>query len=99
MDPSMFTSTLGRGRFFAYSAALLIGEAIAVVFCIMGTTGLKGLADSHPVSSCEPLALAILVVSVVILLARSNIAWRRSRDAEGSTWILGMYVVFSAFFA
>jgi hypothetical protein len=99
MDPSMFTSTLGRGRFFAYSAALLIGEAIAVVFCIMGTTGLKGLADSHPGSSREPLALAILVVSVVILLARSNIAWRRSRDAEGSTWILGMYVVFSAFFA
>ena len=65
----------------------------------MGTTGIKGLADSPPGSSREPLALAILVVSVVLLLARSNIAWRRSRDAEGSKWILGMYVVFSAFFA
>ena len=95
----MFTSTLGRGRFFAYSAALLFAEAIAVVLCIMGTTGLKGLADSPPGSSREPLALAILVVSVVLLLARSNIAWRRSRDAEGSKWILAMYVVFSAFFA
>ena len=36
---------------------------------------------------------------MILLLARSNIAWRRSRDAEGSKWILGMYIVFSAFFA
>jgi uncharacterized membrane protein YhaH (DUF805 family) len=95
----MFTSPLGRGRFFVYSAALLIAEAIAAVLCIMGTLGIKGLADSPPGSSREPLALAILVVSVVLFLARSNIAWRRSRDAEGSKWILAMYVVFSAFFA
>ena len=95
----MLTSTLGRGRFFAYSAALLVAEAIATVLCIMGTMGIRGLAESQPGPSREPLALAILIVSVVLLLARSNIAWRRSRDAEGSKWILGMYVVFSAFFA
>jgi uncharacterized membrane protein YhaH (DUF805 family) len=95
----MFMSTLGRGRFLAYSAILLIAEAVAIVLCIMGTTGIKGLADSPPGPTREPLALAILVVSIVLLLARSNIAWRRSRDAEGSKWILGMYVVFSAFFA
>src|SRR6516165_9783084 len=95
----MFTSTLGRGRFLAYSAALLVAEAIAVVLCIMGTTGIKGLADSRPGSSREPLALAILVVSMVFVSARSNIAWRRSRDAQGPKWILAMYVVFSAIFA
>jgi hypothetical protein len=94
----MFTSPLGRGRFLAYSAALLFAEAIAVILCIMGTTGFKGLADSPAGASREPLALAILVVSVALLSARSNIAWRRSRDAQGSKWILGMYVVFSAFF-
>jgi uncharacterized membrane protein YhaH (DUF805 family) len=95
----MLGSTLGRGRFLAYSAALLAAEAIAVVLCIMGTMGIKGLADSRPGPSREPLALAILVVSIVFLLARSNIAWRRSRDAQGSKWILGMYIVFSACFA
>src|SRR5882724_8837132 len=95
----MFTSTLGRGRFLAYSAALLVAEVISTVLCIMVTMGIKGLAESRPGSSREPLALAILIVSVVLLLARSNIAWRRSRDAQGSKWILGMYVVFSAFFA
>jgi len=95
----MFTSTLGRGRFLAYSAALLVAEVISTVLCIAGTMGIKGLAESRPGSSREPLALAILIVSVALLLARSNIAWRRSRDAEGSKWILGMYVVFSTIFA
>ena len=95
----MFGSPLGRGRFFAYSAALFIAEAIATVLCIMGTGGIKALAESRPGPSREPLALAILIVSIILLLARSNIAWRRSRDAEGSKWILGMYIVFSAFFA
>jgi uncharacterized membrane protein YhaH (DUF805 family) len=95
----MFASPLGRLRFFAYSAALVFAEIIATVLCIIGTGGIKALADSAPGPSRQPLALAILVVSVVLLLARSNIAWRRSRDAEGSKWILAMYVVFSTFFA
>lgn len=95
----MFASPLGRLRFFAYSAALLVAEAFTTVLCIMGTMGIKGLAESRPGPSREPLALAILIVSIILLLARSNIAWRRSRDAEGSKWILGMYIVFSAFFA
>src|SRR4029079_3920550 len=86
------------GRFFAYSTALFFGEAFAALICIASTIGIKSLANSPPGPSREPLALAILVVSIFFLLARSNIAWRRSRDAEGSKWILGMYVVFSAFF-
>jgi hypothetical protein len=65
----------------------------------MATMGIKGLAESRPGPSREPLALAILIVSMVFVLARSNIAWRRSRDAQGSKWILGMYVVFSTIFA
>jgi hypothetical protein len=95
----MFTSTLGRGRFFAYSAALFVAEAIAALVCIAGTGGIKALAETRPGASREPLAVAILVVSILFLLARSNIAWRRSRDAQGSKWILGMYIVFSTFFA
>src|SRR3954468_17010028 len=95
----MFTSTLGRGRFLAYSAALFVAEAFADVLCIMGTLGIQGLAESSPGSSREPLALLVLVVSIVFLLARSNNALRRSRDAQGSKWILVMYIVFSTFFA
>ena len=95
----MLTSTLGRVRFFAYSAALLIVEAIATILCIAFTLGIKGLAESRPGPAREPLALAILIVSIALVLARSNIAWRRSRDARGSKWVLGMYVVFSAIFA
>lgn len=95
----MFSSPLGRLRYLAYSAAFVVAEIIAVVLCVMATTGFKGLAESQPGASREPLALAILIVSVVLWVARSNIAWRRSRDAEGSKWILGMYIVFSAFFA
>jgi hypothetical protein len=95
----MFTSTLGRGRFFAYSAVLLLAEGFATMLCISATLGIKGLAESPPGPSRGPLALAILIVSILLLVARSNIAWRRSRDAQGSKWILGMYIVFSAFFA
>ena len=59
----MFTSTLGRGRFFAYSAALVLAEVLAVVLCIMGTTGFKGLAESG--------SLADLIVWLPI----QNILW------------------------
>ncbi len=95
----MFSSMLGRGRFFLYSALLLIAEIFATVFCIAATTGFKGLAESQPGPGREGLALAILIVSLLLVLARSSLAWRRTRDAEGSKFILWMYIVFSAFFA
>jgi uncharacterized membrane protein YhaH (DUF805 family) len=95
----MFSSPIGRGRYFVYSAALVVAEIIAVVLCVMATTGFKGLAESPPGPSRQGLALAVLIVSIILLVVRSNIAWRRSRDAEGSKWILGMYIVFSTFFA
>lgn len=95
----MFGSPIGRLRFFAYSALLLVAEAIATIVCISLTTGIKELAESPPGPSRQPLALAILIVSIVLLLARSNLAWRRTRDADGSKWILWPYIVFSAFFA
>ena len=95
----MFTSAIGRGRFFAYSTVLFIAEAVAAILCIMGTMGIAGLAESTPGLSREPLSLAILIVSIVFVVLRANLAWRRTRDAQGSKWILGMYVVFSAMFA
>ncbi|MEP6564993.1 MAG: hypothetical protein ABJB10_07615 [Mesorhizobium sp.] len=45
------------------------------------------------------MAAAILVVSLVVVLFRANFAWRRSRDAQGSNWILWGYIVFSVLFA
>ncbi len=95
----MFTSNIGRLRFFSYSAAVLVAEIVAMVLCIAGTVGFEGLMDSKPGPGREGLATAVLVISLVVALFRGNFAWRRSRDAQGSTWILWSYIVFSAFYA
>ncbi|PAQ12388.1 hypothetical protein [Mesorhizobium temperatum] len=99
MDPWMFTSNIGRLRFFFYSAALLVAEVVVIVLCIAWTIGFEGLANSKPGPSREGLAAAVLVASLVIVLFRANFARRRSRDALGSKWILWSYIVFSTLFA
>jgi hypothetical protein len=99
MDLRMFTSRLGRLRFFFYSAASLVAETVAIVLCIAGTTGFMGLVNSTPGSSRQGLAASVLVVSLMIVLLRGNFAWRRSRDAQGAKWILWSYIVFSAIYA
>ncbi|MER8638568.1 hypothetical protein [Mesorhizobium sp. M1365] len=95
----MFNSNIGRLRFFFYSAALLVAEIVTFVLCVVGTVGFEGLANSKPGPSREGLAAAVLVTSLVIVLFRANFAWRRSRDAQGSGWILWSYIVFSTLFA
>ncbi|UVK37239.1 hypothetical protein LHFGNBLO_004245 [Mesorhizobium sp. AR10] len=95
----MFTSKIGRLRFFFYSAALLVAEIVTVVLCIAWTIGFEGLMNSRPGPGREGLATAILVTSLMLVLFRGNFAWRRSRDAQGSMWILWGYIVFSAIFA
>ncbi|MER8546701.1 hypothetical protein NKH41_13300 [Mesorhizobium sp. M1169] len=95
----MFNSNIGRLRFFFYSAALLVAEIVTFVLCVVGTVGFEGLANSRPGPSREGLAAAVLVTSLVIVLFRANFAWRRSRDAQGSGWILWSYIVFSTLFA
>jgi hypothetical protein len=95
----MFTSSIGRLRFFSYSAALLVAEIVAMVLCIAGTIGFEGLINSKPGPGREGVAGAILVVSLQLVLVRGNFAWRRSRDAQGSKWIHWGYIVFSAIYA
>lgn len=95
----MFNTAIGRGRFFAYSAALLVAEIAAALLCIWATIGFEGLATSPPGPSREGLALTILVMSLPFVIVRANFAWRRSRDAGGLGWVLGGYIVFSAIFA
>ena len=95
----MFTSNIGRGRFFVCSAVILVVEITLVVGCIFATMGLAGLANSKPGSSREGLALAIFIVTMITAIARSNIAWRRSRDANLPKWMPGGYIVFSICFA
>jgi len=95
----MFTSTIGRGRFFAYSVALLVAEIAAVLVCIAITVGFEGLANSKPGPGREGIALAILLSSIAFVILRSNFALRRSRDALGKRWIAWGYVVLSVFFA
>ncbi|WP_192253900.1 hypothetical protein [Mesorhizobium silamurunense] len=77
----MFTSNIGRLRFFFYSLSLFIAEAVAVVLCIAGTIGFAGLINSMPGPSRQGLAGAALIVSLIFVALRGNIAWRRCRDA------------------
>ncbi|AZO12698.1 MULTISPECIES: hypothetical protein [unclassified Mesorhizobium] len=95
----MFTSNIGRLRFFFYSCALTVAEIVAVVVCISATIGFEGLINSPPGPSRQGMAGAVLVVSLAIVLARGNVAWRRSRDANGAAWIFWAYFVLSAIYA
>ncbi len=95
----MFTSNIGRPRFFFYSLSLFIAEAVAIVLCIAVTIGFAGLINSMPGPSRQGLAGAALVVSLIFVALRGNIAWRRSQDANGHKWILWSYIVFSGIYA
>ncbi|AZO30035.1 MULTISPECIES: hypothetical protein [unclassified Mesorhizobium] len=95
----MFTSNIGRLRFFFYSLGLFMAEAVAIMLCIAVTIGFAGLINSMPGPSRQGLAGAALIVSLIFVVLRGNIAWRRSRDANGPKWILWAYIVFSAIYA
>ncbi|UCI05426.1 hypothetical protein [Mesorhizobium sp. B1-1-8] len=95
----MLTSNIGRLRFFLYSVCLTVAEAAAIVICIAGTIGFAGLLNSMPGPSRQSMAGAALIVSLIFVALRGNTAWRRSRDANGSGWILWSYIVFSAIYA
>ncbi|CAN7710243.1 hypothetical protein [Mesorhizobium sp. LjNodule214] len=95
----MFTSSIGRLRFFLYSLAATVAEIVVIVVCIAGTIGFDGLINSTPGPSRQGMAGVILVMSLAFVLLRGNIAWRRSRDANGRSWILWAYIVFSAIYA
>ena len=95
----MFTSNIGRMRFFLYSVGLTVAEAVAIVICIAGTIGFAGFLNSMPGPSRQGMAGTVLIVSLIFVALRDNTAWRRSRDANGHSWILWSYIVFSAIYA
>ena len=95
----MFTSNIGRMRFFFYSLGVAFLEALAALVCIVGTMGFEGFVNSTPGPSRQGMAGAVLVVSLLAVVMRGNIAWRRSRDANGKGWILWSYIVFCAIYA
>jgi uncharacterized membrane protein YhaH (DUF805 family) len=95
----MFTSTIGRMRFFLYSLGVAFLEAMAALVCIVGTMGFEGFINSAPGPSRQGMAGAVLVVSLLAVVMRGNIARRRSRDANGKGWILWSYIVFCAIYA
>lgn len=95
----MFTSNIGRMRFFFYSLGVAFLEAMAALVCIVGTMGFEGFVNSAPGPSRQGMAGAVLVVSLLAVVMRGNIAWRRSRDANGKGWILWSYIVFCAIYA
>ncbi|MGX9143846.1 hypothetical protein [Mesorhizobium sp. 128a] len=95
----MFTSNIGRMRFFFYSLGLAFLEGMLALVCIVGTMGLEGFINSAPGPSRQGMAGAVLVVSLLAVVMRGNFAWRRSRDANGKAWILWSYIVFCAIYA
>ncbi len=94
----MVSSPIGRLRFFLYSVAISIAEAIAAVLCIAATMGLDGFVHSKPGPSREGLALVSLVVMLMFVVARMNITWRRGYDADLSKWLVVPYMVGLALF-
>ncbi len=95
----MFASNIGRMRFFLYSLGLAFAEGVVIIVCIIGTIGFEGLLNSTPGPSRQGMAGAVLVFSLIFVALRANIAWRRSRDANGKRWIVWGYIVLSGFYA
>jgi hypothetical protein len=95
----MFTSNIGRMRFFLYSLGLWVGEVVAIIICIIGTIGFEGLLNSAPGPSRQGLAGAALVSSLIFVALRGNIALRRGRDANKYRWVVWSYIVLSGFYA
>ena len=95
----MFTSNIGRLRFFLYSFGLAIAETVVIVVCIVSTIGFEGLLNSGPGPSRQGMAGAVLVASLIFVALRGNIASRRTRDANGRRWILWAYIALSAVYA
>jgi hypothetical protein len=92
-------SPIGRLRFFLYSVAISIAEAIAVASCVAATMGFDGFLRSKPGPSREGLALASFVVMMVFAVVRMNITWRRGYDAALSKWWVVPYMVSLVLFA
>ncbi|BCM19884.1 hypothetical protein [Mesorhizobium sp. J8] len=95
----MFTSNIGRLRFFLYSLGLAIAETVVIVACIVSTIGFEGLINSGPGPSRQGMAGAVLIASFIFVALRGNIASRRVRDANGRRWILWAYIALSAVYA
>ena len=95
----MFSSPIGRLRFFLYSVAISIAEVIAVAFCVAATMGFDGFVHSKPGPSRAGLALVSFVVMMVFAVARINITWRRRQDADLSNWLVVPYIVCLPLFA
>ncbi|TPJ27448.1 hypothetical protein [Mesorhizobium sp. B2-8-3] len=95
----MFTSNIGRLRFFLYSLGLAVAETVVILICIVSTIGFEGLLNSGPGPARQGMAGAVLIASLVFVALRGNIASRRTRDANGRRWILWAYIALSAVYA
>jgi hypothetical protein len=95
----MFSSNIGRLRFFLYSIGLAVAETVVVLICIVSTIGFEGLLNSAPGPARQGMAGAVLIASLVFVALRGNIASRRTRDANGRRWILWAYIALSAVYA
>jgi hypothetical protein len=95
----MFSSPLGRGRFFVYSAISQFAELILTLAAIFGPMGFEALLNSKPGPGREPVALAVLIVGAMFVVIKGNLAWRRMRDAQTGKGMVIAYIIFSFFFA
>ncbi|CDX17503.1 conserved membrane hypothetical protein [Mesorhizobium plurifarium] len=95
----MFTSNIGRLRFFLYSLGLAVAETVVIVVCIISTIGFEGLINSGPGPARQGMAGAVLIASLIFVALRGNLASRRTRDANGRRWILWAYIALSAVYA
>uniref|UniRef100_Q07J91 DUF805 domain-containing protein n=1 Tax=Rhodopseudomonas palustris (strain BisA53) TaxID=316055 RepID=Q07J91_RHOP5 len=99
VEARMFSSPIGRLRFFLYSVAIALVELLAVILVIAATMGLEEFVNSQPGAPRAFMGGVCLMVLLAFAALRANITWRRGNDAALSKWMIVPYLVLTAFYA
>lgn len=91
----MLSYRIGRKGFFYHTTLVGILELVFLFVAIASIMGFQGFLESKPGPGREHAGAAVLVISLVAVILRSNLAWRRTRDSGGSKFVLGSYIVLS----
>jgi uncharacterized membrane protein YhaH (DUF805 family) len=93
----VFNSNIGRTKYLIYSSFLYVLEIGVISVCTLATMSNPFNSVSTPALGREGFSLAILISLLVFTVIRSNWAWRRTRDAGSSFWVMGLYITFITF--
>jgi uncharacterized membrane protein YhaH (DUF805 family) len=93
----VFNSNISRTKYLIYSSFLYALEIGVISVCTLAIMSNPFGSASMPALGGEGFSLAILISLLVFTVIRSNWAWRRTRDAGSSFWVMGLYIAFLTF--